>query len=354
MYVSFSPAEIFLGRKPNFSIDTLAEEAADELIDSTQASYFQKLKRRAALVRKTVFEARELHFEKMEKYDPQSKVKVRAFNIGDEVTVYAPSTSKKKNKLSALQDGPYEVAEADGTGTQYQIKMIGAGKSKPRWVHLDEIKTFRRFLGSKEDGEKIGEAKPHSKEYEVLRIVEERGKTRRTKYSRVQWKGVHDTTWEPATNLDHCKQASRDWTLLKPEQQEALLASINEALAKWKEEAEEEVVAIVQVGSPRQASPTKIASVVKVQEGAVTGKSTRTNGSNTQERTVRLSHHKDMRNRRSRTGKSQGMQSRQVHHARHSHWQTHQTYHEEIITETTQTETNHQGQRHPVSQRKIG
>ena len=261
-YVAFSPAEIFLGRKLRFSVDKLAEEAADELISSTPESYFAQMEKRSAQVVRAVNEARKEYFEKMEQYDPQSKVKVRTFNVGEEVTVYAPTKSKKVNKLSALQEGPYEIVEADGTGTQYRIKRMGAGKSRPRWVHLDQIKKFRRFMVSEEDGEEMIAAKPHSKQYTVFRVVGERGKTRRSKQFRIQWKDYDKTTWEPALNLDHCKQAIRDWTLLNPEEQEKLLASndqelqdgLLEELAAEVPMAEELVAAHIAEQAPKTSS----------------------------------------------------------------------------------------------------
>ena len=64
---------------------------------------------------------------------------------------------------------------------------------------------IRTILVSETDAEEIAEAKPHSKKYEVLMMVGERGQTRRTKQFRVQWKDYSVTTWELATNLDHCK-----------------------------------------------------------------------------------------------------------------------------------------------------
>ena len=47
----------------------------------------------------------------------------------------------------------------------FLIKKIGKSKSKGRWVHLDQIKKFKRFL-MEEEGEEAAAAKPHSKQYE--------------------------------------------------------------------------------------------------------------------------------------------------------------------------------------------
>ena len=119
---AFSPAEIYLGRKLQFSIDKMADEAAAELLEREPATFHEQLKKRALQVKKFVAQARDDYLEKAEKYDKQAKVKIRTFNTGDLVTVYSPSISKKKNKLSALQEGPFEVTESDSRGLMFLIK----------------------------------------------------------------------------------------------------------------------------------------------------------------------------------------------------------------------------------------
>ena len=143
---AFTPAEMFLGRKLRFGFDSLAEEAIDVLLDNKLDTYFERMRKRTAQIVKIFKEARKEYLEKMERYDPQSKVQIRTFNIGDEVTLYAPTRSKKINKLSALQAGPYEIIDVDETGNMYRIKRVGGSKSTPKWAHLDQIKKFKRFM----------------------------------------------------------------------------------------------------------------------------------------------------------------------------------------------------------------
>lgn len=179
MSSAFSPAEMYFGRKLQFSIDKMADEAAAELLEREPATFHEQLKRRALQVKKFITQAREDYLENAEKYDKQATVKIRTFEAGDLVTVYSPSISKRQNKLSALQEGPFEVKEVDSRGLMFLIKRIGKSKSKGRWVHLDQIKRFKKFMVDAE-GEEIAAAKPHSKQYLVEAVVGERGKTRRT------------------------------------------------------------------------------------------------------------------------------------------------------------------------------
>lgn len=86
-YTAFTPVELYLGRKLRFSFDKRTEETRDELLDSSPATYFERMRKRTAQIIKVVTEARQQYLERMEKYDPQSKVELRTFNIGDEVTL---------------------------------------------------------------------------------------------------------------------------------------------------------------------------------------------------------------------------------------------------------------------------
>ena len=262
---AFTPAELFLGRKLKFSFDSLAEEAMDTLLDSKPDTYFERMRKRTAQIVKTVKETRKEYLERMEKYDPQSKVQIRTFNIGQEVTLYAPTRSKKINKLSALQAGPYEVIDVDETGNMYRIKRIGSSKSTPKWVHLDQVKKFKRFM-TQTEAQEIDEATPHAKQHEVVKIVGERGKTRRTKQFRVHWKQEDAITWEPATNLDHCKTAIRDWTMESPEEQEALTKANQEELKAMR--LAKEAIAPAAVISQMKAQPAENADATATNVGA--------------------------------------------------------------------------------------
>ena len=108
----------------------MADEATAELLEREPATFHGWLKKRALEVRKFVAQARDDYLEQAEKYDKQAKVKIRTFNTVDLVTVYSPSVSKRKNKLSALQEGPFEVTESDSRGLMFLIKKIGKHKTK--------------------------------------------------------------------------------------------------------------------------------------------------------------------------------------------------------------------------------
>ena len=86
-----------MGRKLQFSIDKMADEAAAELLEREPATFYEKPKKRALQASKFVIQARDDYLEQAETCDKQAKVKIRTFNTGDLVTVYSPSVSKRKN-----------------------------------------------------------------------------------------------------------------------------------------------------------------------------------------------------------------------------------------------------------------
>ena len=246
LLAAYSPAEIYFGRKLQFSIDRMADEAAAELLEREPATFHETMKRRALQVRKFVTQAREDYLEKAEKYDKQAKAKIRTFNAGDLVTVYSPSVSKKKNKLSALQEGPFEVTETDSRGLMFLIKKIGKSKSKGRWVHLDQIKQFKKFM-MEDEGEEVAAAKPHSRQYGIEAIVGERGRTRRTKQYRILWESYDDTTWEPMANLDHADLKIKEWLKRTPKQQQRLMSATDAELVAEMKGGDSEAAAVVAI-----------------------------------------------------------------------------------------------------------
>ena len=162
------------------------------------------------------------------------------------MTVYSPSISKKKNKLSALQEGPFEVTESDSRGLMFLIKKIGKHKTKGRWVHLDQIKQFKKFL-LEEEGEEVAAAKPHSKQYEIEAIVGERGKTRRTKQYRILWEGFDSSTWEPVANLDHANLKIKEWLKHTPGRQQELMSATDEEIITMMRSGDSEAAEIVAI-----------------------------------------------------------------------------------------------------------
>ena len=55
----------------------------------------------------------------MKKHDRNKNTPLRKFEIGDEVTLYQPTKSKKMNKISPMQRGPYRIMEVDASGVGY-------------------------------------------------------------------------------------------------------------------------------------------------------------------------------------------------------------------------------------------
>ena len=67
----------------------------------------------------TLMEARSQYFYLMETSSKQRHRPLRKFLVGDLVTRYRPTDSLRVNKLSPLQDGPFEVLKCHPSGTSY-------------------------------------------------------------------------------------------------------------------------------------------------------------------------------------------------------------------------------------------
>ena len=97
-----------------------------------------------------------------------------AFVIGDEVTYFKPSASKKIAKITPKQRGPYKVVEVHPSGVDYTITRIGSKNKRDRLkVHVDPLKMMRRF---KEDGgepEGTHQSKPAAIEKSGKYVVQE-------------------------------------------------------------------------------------------------------------------------------------------------------------------------------------
>jgi hypothetical protein len=270
IHAAISPAELFLGRKLQFSIDKLTssiEQCADR-----PATNLEQLQKEAVRMKDFIQQAREQYFKRIESQDKHSKSKLRVFQLNDEVTKFTPTGSKKKNKLSALQDGPYLVVEVGTTGADYKIKRVGANK-QAKWVHVDDIRKLKRFLVDDSEQESPAEAKKHSKQFDVQRIVGEKGRTRRAKQFRVMWEDCVETSWEPLAHLK-CVEKIADWTALLPEEQRELQNMSDEDLQEaWNDQqavtviqtADQAELCVPQSSVPAERNENKIAS----QGGAV-------------------------------------------------------------------------------------
>ena len=174
---AISPAEVFLGRRMRFSADDISK-LEDDLWELPGKSA-QRLREMAVQVSRIIAEARAQYFMSQERQDPHAKTKLRVFNVGDEVTIHRPIRAKKLDKLSPLQDGPFEVVSQGATGADYMVKRICTAE-KPRCVHVDQMRELKRLVTA-EEVEELSEAKKYSKKFEVQAIVGEKGMTRRTK-----------------------------------------------------------------------------------------------------------------------------------------------------------------------------
>ena len=239
---AISPAEVFLGRRMRFSVDSISKLEDD--VWELPGKAAQRLRKMAVQVSRFIAEARAQYFMKQERQDPHSKTKLRVFNIGDEVTIHRPTGEKKLDKLSPLQDGPFEVVSQGTTGADYMVKRLGTA-GKPRCVHVDQMRELKRVVPDAE-AEELPEAKKYGKKFEVLAIVGEKGMTRRTKQFKVLWVGYKTTTWEPSANVDHCADRIKEWITLKPEEQHRLEEMTDEELVEEfePEAAEEEAAAV--------------------------------------------------------------------------------------------------------------
>ena len=151
---------------------------------------------------------------------------LRSSKLNDTVTRHKASGNKSINKLSALQQGPCRITHVDDPGVDYTIQRMGSTELAVR-VHGDEIKAYKAFApaaapeiesGYESDDNELAPAKPHSKTYEVDRIMAERKLSPRQgggiQYL-ISWKPLAGKpfacSWEPADNLE-CPMAIQSWS----------------------------------------------------------------------------------------------------------------------------------------------
>ena len=103
----------------------------------------------AVQVSRFIAEARARYFMRQDRKDPHAKTRLRVFNVGDEVTIHRPIGEKKPDKLSPLQDGPFEVISQGPTGADYLVRRVGTA-GKPRCVHVDQMRGLKRVITAEE------------------------------------------------------------------------------------------------------------------------------------------------------------------------------------------------------------
>ena len=79
--------------------------------EESPSEYYKQLRRKLVLVRTAVDEARAKYFADMKKKSAGKHQPLSTFQVGDEVTRYRPTQSKRVNKLIPLHEVPYKVLE---------------------------------------------------------------------------------------------------------------------------------------------------------------------------------------------------------------------------------------------------
>ena len=133
-----TPAEVWFGEKLRMPTAELLRVEAEDKKQANPASYFSRIKALLKLVEESVNESREKYFANMEakaRGDKKSKpAALRIFKVGDEVTRYRPTKSKRVNKLAPCT--PRRALHSDrSTGKWSQLpyqeirECRGRGKS---------------------------------------------------------------------------------------------------------------------------------------------------------------------------------------------------------------------------------
>jgi transposase InsO family protein len=142
------------------------------------------------------------------------------FNIGDKVylsTAHLSPPTEKQRPLKKLQPkyiGPYEIEKVIST-TAYKLKLPHDLKMHPVF-HISLLKRYHQEAPEKFPHRRRDPPPPviyrdqDEPEFEVQEILNKRTFYSKTQYL-VQWKGYerHDATWEPVTNLTHCRALIR-------------------------------------------------------------------------------------------------------------------------------------------------
>ncbi|SGY45109.1 BQ5605_C001g00247 [Microbotryum silenes-dioicae] len=136
------------------------------------------------------------------------------FTVGDMVLVdsrdrrlrYKADGEARSAKLFPRFDGPYEVLAARPETSNYKLKLKAGDKSHNvfhasklrRWVKNDGV-----VFPGREATEPAAIIVQGNEEWEVKRIVDEKGKGSRKRFL-VKWKGWADSdnTWEPCSHLE--------------------------------------------------------------------------------------------------------------------------------------------------------
>ena len=112
-----TPAEVFLGRPLQYKWGL--PENAGNMEKVAPSKYSKQLKENMQRVKDFVESSRKDYLESLEDTDKHRKNELRRFEVGDEVTKYAPTGMKRGDKVAPLQGGPYRITKVGESGADY-------------------------------------------------------------------------------------------------------------------------------------------------------------------------------------------------------------------------------------------
>ena len=214
-----SPSEVWHGGR-QVSMEN-APSVRDKKGTNTGMSRFaQNLKSQVQKVVDWVKQSNDRYHENMVKRTAGKPV--RTFCVGDEVTKFKSSRSKKQDKTSSKQEGPFKITAVHDSGVTYSIRKIGSDNREVK-AHVNNLRAYRRFSEYKGEipvVQKKQAATKHAKQYVVEAIAGERESKEGQQQFLIKWEGHAEHTWEPEDNL-HCAGLIREWTKLSKAQQKA-------------------------------------------------------------------------------------------------------------------------------------
>lgn len=176
----------------------------------------------------------------------QKKPRVlRSFKVGDEVTRYRPTKSKRVNKLAPLQEGPFIVTEALPNGVSYKIKRQGSGEAEVK-VHVDDMNSFTRWAdgdqnsaasspsplptestsssaqqpssSAQQPDQQPQQLRSSRQKYKVVEVMDERGRGTSKHEYLLRWDGTQEDgspwkcSWNQEKDLD-CHLLIMNWEM---------------------------------------------------------------------------------------------------------------------------------------------
>ncbi|SGY12000.1 BQ5605_C011g06353 [Microbotryum silenes-dioicae] len=202
-----TPFEVVLGFTPELTpiapvYDSTVSQAVESIMEQRETA---------------VAEARDtLEIAKIRQADQSNKVRKLEpeFAVGNRVLVdsrdrrlrYKADGEARSAKFFPRFDGPYEVLAARPETSNYKLKL-NAGDKSHNVFHASKLRHWTDNDGAAFPGREATEPAlvvvQGNEEWEVDRIVDEKGKGKRKRYL-VKWKGWADSdnTWEPRAHLE--------------------------------------------------------------------------------------------------------------------------------------------------------